>query len=241
MFRPLGLMLVTLATLGSSLAQAPQAGTLTVTGSGTVYGQPDRALLEIGVNLSDETLSVALENANSAIRDISEALREAGVAEDDIRTSYFNIWQEQPYSPEGPAGTPIYRVNHILSVTVRDTGEVGELLDAAIDAGANTVNGVQYTLADPETLAGEAREAAFANARAKAEQLAELAGRELGPVLALSDGSGFLPVAPVAAEGMAMRGDMGSSVPVTGGQLAVSASVTVQFGLGGGQIRPRQP
>ena len=226
-----------------ALAQTPQlpmaqsAGALTVSGSGTVYGQPDQATLELGVNLADEDLGAALEAANAAVAEVMAALREAGVAHDDIRTSYFNIWQEQPYTPEGGPSTPLYRVNNILSVTVRDTERVSAVLDGAVRAGANAVNSVQYTIADPEALAQEAREKAFANARAKAEQLAQLAGLELGEVLMISDGSSWPGTPPEQPVPQAMMSDMGGGVPVTGGQLAVSATVVVQFGLAGAAER----
>lgn len=216
----------------SQIPTAQSASRLTVTGSGTVYGQPDQATLELGVNLADEDLGTALEAANAAVAQVMAALREAGVAPDDIRTSYFNIWQEQPYTPEGGPGTPLYRVNNILAVTVRDTERVSEVLDGAIGAGANAVNSVQYTIADPEALAQEAREKAFANARAKAVQLAALAGLELGEVLMISDGSSWPATPPEQPLPQAMAADA-SGVPVTGGQLAVSATVVVQFGLAG--------
>ncbi len=227
--------LLVLFSLGLAAAQTPSqpplARTLAVTGTGTVYGQPDQAIVDLGVNLADADLATALEAANTAVAEVMEALQASGVAQEDIRTSYFNIWQEQPYSPDGNPGAPIYRVNNILSVTVRDTSRVSDVLNGAIEAGANAVNGVQYTLADPEALAQEARSAAFENARAKAEQLAALAGLELGEVLMLSDGSSFVPVNPGDPRAMAMMDSASAGIPVTGGQLAVTASVTVQFAL----------
>lgn len=210
---------------------APQGRTISVTGSGTVYGQPDQAVVELGVNLSDADLARALENANAAMAEVMSALEAAGVERDDIRTSYFNIWQEQPYGPDGMPGATLYRVNNILSVTIRDTETVSSVMSAAIEAGANAVNNVYYTIADPEALAGAAREAAFANARAKAEQLASLAGLELGEVIGLSDGSGVVPFGPGRPEAAAMMSEAAMGIPVTGGQLAVSASVSVQFAL----------
>jgi uncharacterized protein len=221
--------------LGVSAAQSQpglQPGTLTVTGSGTVYGQPDQAIVDLGANIADEDLTAALAEANEVIARVTEAILATGVAREDIRTAYFNIWREEPYRPDGMPGTPIYRVNNILSVTVRDTERVGEVLDAGVAAGANTVNNVQYTIANPDALASEAREAAFANARAKAEQLASLAGMTLGEVVSLSDGSSLEP-GPIYPQPAAMM-DMGAGgIPVTGGQLAVTASVRVTFAIGG--------
>ena len=221
------LLFLTLVSLGS--AQMDGEGIL-VTGSGTVYGEPDLAVLDLGVNIVNDDLAAASDEANEAIRSIIEALTEAGVAENDIRTAYYNIWREERFGPEGGATeTPQYRVTNTLIVTVREVERAGELLSLSLSAGANTVGGIQYTFANPEELAGEARELAMKNARAKAEQFADLGGVTLGPVLMITDmPNNQTPGFPAAARFEAAQSD----VPVSGGQLAVSTSVQVRFALG---------
>ena len=209
-------------------ASAQDAG-ISVTGSGTVYGEPDLAVLDVGVNIADENLSAASDEADRAVRAIIAALTAAGVDEKDIRTAYYNVWREDRYTENNTPATPLYRVSNTLNVTVRDVSKVGELLAAALEVGANTVNNVQYTFADPEKLAAQARELAVQDARAKAQQLADLAGVSLGSVVMMSDTTaGGGPVVPME---MARYDVAAGSVPVSGGQLSVSAFVTVRYGI----------
>lgn len=221
-------LVLVVSLLAFAVAQTEPGGIL-VTGSGTVYGEPDLAVLDLGVNIVGEDLAAASDEANEAIRAIIEALTGAGVAENDIRTAYYNIWREERFGPEGGVTeTPQYRVTNTLIVTVREPLRAGELLSLSLSAGANTVGGIQYTFANPEELAGQARELAMRNARAKAEQFAALGGVTLGPVLMITDmPSGQPPGFPAARLEAAQ-----SDVPVSGGQLAVSTSVQVRFALG---------
>ena len=202
---------------------------ISVTGSGTVYGEPDVAVLELGVNIADEDLNAASTEADRAVRAVIAALSAAGVAEQDIRTAYYNVWREERYNNDNTPGAPLYRVSNTLNVTVRDVNQVGELLAASLDAGANAVNNVQYTFADPAALAARARELAVQDARAKARQLADLVGVTLGPVLMVSDAS--TSGGPVMPVDMARYSMAEGSVPVSGGQLSVSAFVSVRYGI----------
>lgn len=202
------------------IAQA-QSG-ITVTGSGTAYGEPDIAIIELGVNIANEDISTATDEANNSINQIMDVLSQNGIDSKDIRTSYFNIWTEEPYDGQP---TRKYRVNNVLSITVRDVSKVGEVLSQALDAGANMVNSIQYAIAETDALAAQARELAMQNARAKAEQLASLSGVSLGVVEMISDSvSG-----PSYPEPMYEARAVSGGTPVSGGQLAVSATVQVRY------------
>ena len=227
----LGLFLFGIASWGFVGAQDAGLNTgISVTGSGTVYGEPDLAVLELGVDVTDENVSAASAAADRTVRAVVAALTAAGVDEKDVRTAYYNVWREERYTDNNAPTAPLYRVSNTLQVTVRDVSKVGEVLAASLDAGANAVNNVQYTFADPNTLAEQARALAMQDAAAKAQQLASLAGVSLGPVVMVSDVSGGGgPVMPVAA---GASYDLAAPVPVSGGQLSVSASVAVRYGIG---------
>ena len=199
-----------------------------MTGSGTVYGEPDMALLELGVDITDENVSAASDEADRTVRAVIAALSAAGVAEKDIRTASYNVWREDRYDSNNAPTIPLYHVSNTLNITVRDVSKVGDLLAASLEAGANTVNNVQYTFANPDVLARQARELAMQDALAKAQQLADLAGVTLGPVVMISDTSGGGgPAMPVEARYSVAD----ASVPVSGGQLSVSISVAVRYGI----------
>ncbi len=197
---------------------------ITVTGSGTAYGEPDIAIIELGVNLANEDISTATDEANSSITKIMEVLTSNGVASQDIRTAYFNIWTEEPYD-----GQPVrkYRVNNVLSITVRDVNKIGEILSQAVEAGANVVNSIQYAIAETEALAAQARELAMQNAKSKAEQLAGLAAVSLGGVEMITDSIS----SPISPEPMYDARAVSGGVPVSGGQLAITATVQVRYGI----------
>lgn len=208
-----------LLVLSSALAQTEG---IIVTGTGTVYGEPDSAVLELGVNLSGEDVGALSDEAAALVTRLKEALAGAGVAADDIRSSHFNVWREDRFDPENQGLPPLYRVTHAFSVRVREVGRAGDLLGVGLEAGANMVNGVHYALETPGELARQARELAVQDAQAKAEHLAALTGSELGELVMVSDGQ------PLPGPAMALEG---GSVPVSGGQLAVSATVQLRFAL----------
>jgi uncharacterized protein YggE len=117
-----------------------------------------------------------------------DALIAQGVAENDIQTSYFNIWVERPYAPDGSqSGEPIYHVSNTVRVTIRDLSKVTTTLGAAIEAGANTISSITFNIADPAESQSQAREQAVSDAQAKAQELAGLNGVTLGEVTQVSE------------------------------------------------------
>ena len=232
MYRWTSLFILVLLILGVAAAQNIDERTISVSGSGTVYGEPDVALLELGVDITDEDLNAASTEANETMRRMMEALLGAGVAEEDIRTLSFNIWREQPYDPRASSSSepaaPVYRVRNVVQVTVREVERAGEILSRAVDAGANVVDGVQYTFSDTDALERRARELAFGDAQSKAQQLASLAGATLGPVKYASEYGGY-GGEPYYDRGVAAEAAPMGGAPLSGGQLAVTVTVDVVF------------
>lgn len=215
-----------LIALCSTFALAQDQSGIRVTGTGTVYGEPDLAVFEVGIDSTDPDLATAVEHANQVASAIMTALTEAGVAETDLRTGSFNVWREDIHSPEGEPRPPTFRVVNSVHVTVRDITRVGDLLGLALDSGANQVSGVRFILADPVELRAQARELAMADALRVASQLADLGGVELGAPLFIEErqvNGGPQPQAYAAA--------METSVPTAAGELAVTVSVTVNYGI----------
>lgn len=216
-------------TLSTGFAQDGLTG-ISVSGSGVVYGEPDQAVVELGVSVTDEDLSTATREANERTSDILEALTALDIAPEDVRTTRYSVWPEERYSENNTPQTVRYRVDSGLSVTVRDFARLGEVLSAALEAGANTVGNVSFTLSDPAALEAEARSLAVEDARAKAEQLASLSGVSLGPVLMISNVSGTGSPIPFPAARMQMEASA-ADVPVAAGQLSVSSSVQVRYAI----------
>lgn len=216
--------LVSLVTL--AYAQVDPVGGITVNGVGTAYGAPDTAVLDLGVNLFNADVSAGMADVDQRMQAIRQALVEAGVEESDIRTTGLSVWREQQYDPQGNPTTERYNIWHNYNVTVRDPEQVGAVINAAVAAGANNIGGVTFTIADPSALERQAREEAIADARARAEHLAELTGVTLGEPVAITEGfQGYTPMVRSAAF------DMGAGGIATG-ELAITVNVTVTFVVG---------
>lgn len=208
-------------------AAAGETGAITVVGEGEVSIQPDVAHVNIGVETLRDTVQEASSENRTTVEDVLNVLMEQGIAEEDIQTSNYNVSVER-YGPEGPLAESdvSYRVSNNVSVNIRDLEAIGEILDATVEAGANSIYGIEFDLEDATSAESEARAAAVENARTKAEDIAELSGVELGNIIAVSEiiGGGG---APFMAEG---RGG-GASSPIAPGELDVVIQLQIDFAI----------
>ena len=198
---------------------------ISVNGTGEVRAEPDIATVSTGVEVRADSVAEARAGAAGAASAVIAALRDNGVDEADIRTVNFFIRPVYDYSGETPRITG-YIVSNTVQVTVRDVEGVGELIDAVAEAGGNAVrfDGISFAHEDPGALTQQARDLAIADARAKAEQLAELTGVTLGSVLSVAETSWAAPLAaPAARAEFAADQAMTSIQPGTTG-----VTVTVQ-------------
>jgi len=209
---------------------APPVRTLNVNGTGQAFLSPDIAYIYIGVHTEEDTAADAVEVNNSQTQKVISALRDAGVAANDIRTTNFSIWPNQQYGPNGqPTGTR-YVVDNSVFVTVRKLDGLGDLLDSAIGAGANSINSIQFDVADKTEALKKAREEAVKDAKEQAQQLADAAGMNLGDIqtISFSDSS---PV-PYMEYGKGGGGAaVESTVPIQPGQLTVTATVSISYAI----------
>jgi hypothetical protein len=218
---------------------------ITVVGRGEVKTKPDIATVNLGVEVTAPTVSEAMTQANARMKTILAAMKSLGIADKDVQTSNFSINYERqnPAAPIGSETTSggksgsdqmpdgFYRVNNMIQVTIRDLDNVGDVLDAAVEAGANNVWGVSFGLDDTDALEDQAREKAVGDARARAESLAKLNGVTVGDVIAISEVIGGSP-SPMYAEAAAYRGlGGGGGAPVEPGELTFSTQIQVVYGI----------
>jgi uncharacterized protein YggE len=205
---------------------------LTVVGTGVVEATPDIVYLTLGVDLKSDNAATAVADAGTKMDAVLAALKAAGVAEEDIHTAGYNLWVEQRYDPQTgqPTGVIDYHIVHTVRVTLRDIAKVGTVLSAAVEAGANTVQEVTFSVADPEALATQAREKAIADAQKRAQEMAGALGVTLGKVLSVSESGGYVPVAYDAyGRGGAAQAPVAVSLPA--GSFSVSISVVLVYEL----------
>lgn len=212
----------------TAYAQANQpvaaARTITVVGEGELEIEPDIARANIGVEVIDPSAQEASAENKVVLQEIVAALQEQGVAEEDIQTANFSIWAERINPDPSQASEVRYHVTNNVQVTIRNLDNVGETLDAAINAGANNIYDVQFALEDPSSLESDVRQAAIEDARAKAEDLAALSGVTLGEVVSVSE-----VVGSVAQPQWGLGG--GGGVPISPGQLKLTMQLQVVYGI----------
>jgi uncharacterized protein YggE len=214
----------------------PEAGavgvpTVSVSGHGQVNVPPDTASVNIGVDIIKPTLTEAQAEATTQANSVIEALKAAGIAPEDIQTSYFSVNLLRDYSENAdPTLITGFEVINQLQVTVRDTDSLGDLLDAAVNAGANSIYGVTFYVDDQTAASSEARVLAVEDARAKAEELAGAAGMTLGPVVAISEGTVPI-VSPMYARGGAGMAMDAAATPVEAGSTTVAVDVQITYEL----------
>lgn len=219
-----GLLLV---LAGAVHAQEPAPRQITVTGEGRVEATPDMAMVTAGIETTAESAQAALAANSEAMTAIFAVLDEAGIDPADMQTSQLSvrpIWSEPRDHEQGPEITA-YAASNLLTVRLRDTGRLGATLDALGSAGANRIDGVEFAISEPGPIEDEARRQAVADARAKAELLAEAAGVALGPVVTIREAGPVGPPVPMRAEAAAM------DVPVAEGTVGVTARVEVVYAI----------
>ena len=200
--------------------------TVTVSGNGSVDAVPDIATVNLGVQTQAATARDALTQNNTQMQALINALENAGVANKDVQTQTFNIQPNYKQDTNGTTSTVTgYTVTNSVQVTVRNLANMGSLLDAAVTAGSNQVNGITFDFSNPSQLTDQARTAAMQDAQHKAQQLAQQVNATLGPVVSINENS----QQPIPYNALRMSAQ--ASVPVQPGSQSVQVNVQVTWEL----------
>lgn len=202
---------------------------LWVTGSGTATGPRDECTITVGSDVRRPTAAAALAGSAEVVDRMRRAFIDAGVDESALSTSGVSL---NPVYDDYPTVAGFVAAVQLTGRT-RDIGAVGGLLTTLVTAGGDAarVHEVSFAHSDPSALRARAREAAWADAADRAAQLAALAGRELGEVVAVEEASGrSRPPGPLRMAAMAEAGP-GGGVPIDAGEGSVVVSLTVGWSL----------
>jgi uncharacterized protein YggE len=210
------------AGAGGAASSAVAQHSIVVTGSGSVSTVPDRAQLSFGVSSNAKTASAALRANAAEMTKVIAAVKSQGIAAADIRTEFVSL--SPRYSPNGEDIVG-YSASNSVGVTLRNLDKAGGLIDAAVDAGANQINGPNLVRSDANGLYRQALRAAISNARAKAQTIAKASGLALRRITDVVESGGPQPL-PQAAKSTA---DV--STPIEPGTQLVEATVTVTFSV----------
>lgn len=206
-----------------------EASGITVSGSGEVSGEPDVAVLSLGVDARADSVGQAREQAANSMNAMLDALKEGGVDEKDIQTTRFDVQPVYDFS-NNKQELIGFTVSNIVTAKIRQIDDTGDLIDAAVAAGGDLarVDSLTFTIDDPSTLEQEARREAMAEARSKAETLAEAGGITLGDPISISETGGPQPI-PFSGADFALAEQ--ASTPIQVGELDVTVTVQVVYGV----------
>lgn len=217
-------VVATLAML--AIVPVAHAGQLTVSGQSTIETIPDMAVITLGVEKQGRTAQGALSENNAAMAELLAVLDRAGIERRDIQT--HGLMLDPQYSRQ--TNNSVSQINGYIArnqvqVRVRQLGELGSVLDAAIRAGGNRFYGLSFGVQDAAPHADQALRDAIADARSKALLMADAAGVSLGPIIEMhQSNSGSRPM-PLMREMAAMS----DAVPVSEGSVGITATVTIVY------------
>jgi uncharacterized protein len=236
MIKKLSLVLFSLVALGLLAACSPSAAapesvrSMSVNGIGRVTIVPDIATINIGVRSESDVVTEALDGNTAQASAIARVLKELGIEEKDIQTSNFNIYPSERYDPmTGQVEGRFFVVENTVNVTVRDLSSLGQVLNAVVEAGANSIYGISFNVDDRSAAVAEARELAIEEAKAKAEVIAEAAGVQLGEIINISVYEGSMPVPFYDVKGGAFAAE--SEVPIAAGTLTIVMECNLTYAI----------
>lgn len=202
-------------------AMADDTARIMVIGEGEVTASPDMATVTLGVVSQNETAKSAVEENSAEVAALLETLKNAGIESRDVQTSGLSLNPQWDNGQSGPPKLISYRAENTVNVRVRALADLGDILGGVLDAGANTFNGLAFGLQDPKPKLDEARRAAIADARHRAELYAAAAGVQLGKIMSISE-----QTQPGGQPGDQMW-SYGAAVPIAEGEISLTARVTV--------------
>ena len=217
----------------AEVTNQPYARTVTVNGEGKINATPDIATISLSVVSKAATVKQVTKDNNTKMNAVIGAVKVLGVEDKDITTSAYNLYPEYPnYEPGAVQKIVGYNLDQQVTVKIRKLDTVDDVLDAGIKAGANEVGALSFDIDDTGAVKKQAREKAFAMARAKADEMASLNGVKLGRVITFSEDFAAQP--PVFANyAMSMKSEAaGAPAPdIQAGskELTVSVSVTYEI------------
>ncbi|MEM7730685.1 MAG: SIMPL domain-containing protein [Pseudomonadota bacterium] len=224
------LALPSIASSHDQLSDMP--GVIHATATATADAIPDRVSVSAGVQSNAPTAREAMQLNAEVMRGVFAALAENGIEQRDISTSYLNLNPRYDYEQRSNGQPRLvgYQASNQVTVTTRDLDGSGQLIDAMINAGVNTINGVNFQVSEPDAAQASARTAAIEKAKIKARMMAQAAGVKLGRLLSMREGSS---PGPIAYDEIVVTGarNMSAAPPLAPGQREIGSTVTLSYAI----------
>jgi uncharacterized protein YggE len=206
--------------------------TISLSGAGVASATADQATLNLGVEVTKDTAGEAITENAELMAAVIEALRLQGISDEDIKTTNYNVYAQYDWKEDGRELVG-YTVSNMVQVTVKDLDNVGNVIDVAGEAGANSINGISFGLSDEkmEELKSTALVLAMGDAQAKADLIAETLVLTISGVQSVTESS-YTPArtyVDYAESGMDMALSSKAPTPIVSGDLSVSVSIHIVY------------
>jgi uncharacterized protein YggE len=232
------------ATAPMAMAQPPGPGpypappmsaiqpetTITLTGKGTVDHAPDIAMISVGVTTEAKTAAEAMAQQATQMTGVFNAVKAAGIADRDMQTGQISLNAVYEYPNNARPRLTGYQASNQLSIKVRKLDTLGKTLDAVVKGGGNTINGVSFSIDEPEKHQNDARIEAIKDAAAKAELYAQAVGYRVKRIVTISEQDYFPQPVPMMVN-MRMQDMAAESTPIAAGEVSLTQTVNVVFEL----------
>ncbi len=213
------------------LPESPR--TIVISGTGKIIATPTIAVSNIGLVTQKADVASAQAENTDRMNKMVAALQTLGIAAADVQTAQYQINPNYSYDQKTGSTITGYSVTQSLEVKIRDLTKISAVLAKAGELGANQVNGVTFTIDEPSNLQAQAREKAVADAKEKAQKLADQLGVHLGKIVGFDESAGNIPPGPImfAKDAVGMGGGPVAAPDVQAGSLDVTSQVNVTFEL----------
>lgn len=206
---------------------------ITVQGTGKITLTPNLASITVGVTFQGGTAAKAQGGASAAIARIIAAVKAKGVADADLASQWVALQPQYDYSSSGTVPPRVigFQANQSLSIKVHKIDTSGDVIDAAVGAGATDIGGISFSVSDPAAATARARTAAINDAKARAKSLADAAGVSLGAAISITEVSSP-SVVPYPYLDKTTAGAPANPTPIQVGTTEVEVDVQVTFAIG---------
>ena len=209
----------------------PKPTTLSFAVTGEVDRAPDMATVSAGVVTESRSAQRAMQENRERMNQVFAAIRGAGIAERDIQTSGVRLAPQYVYEDNRRPRISGYQASNRVTIRVRDLKDLGEVLDGLVAAEANDINGPNFSIDDPSAALNEAREAAMAEAMARASLYANAAGMQVKRIATINESGGARPQAMPMMMARAEMAMDAAPTPVAAGEMTLSVTLTLEFEL----------
>ncbi len=203
--------------------------TLTLMGRGSIEQPPDVAMINVGVQVEAKTAAEAMAQQATNMNGVFAAVKAAGIADRDMQTGNMSLNPVYEYPNNARPRLTGYQASNSITIKVRKLDTLGKTLDAVVKGGGNAINGISFSVDQPDKFQNEARVEAVKDAAAKAELYAQAVGYKVKRIVTISEQE-FYPQPPMPVM-MRMQDMAAEATPIAAGEVSLVQTVNVVFEL----------